>query len=97
MTTVVTNKQLTGGAAETLPLKGGPDFVSVQIGFSGRNTGTVTVSARGVGADNFDTVTGGAVNLATQGTLVIAGFSIADLKFTDGGTGAYTVNVIQRT
>lgn len=97
MATVVTFKDLAGGGAELVPLGGGPDFSSVQIGFSGRNTGTVTVSARGVGADNFDTVTGGAVNLATQGTLVIAGFAIAELKFTDAGSGAYKVNVIQRS
>ncbi len=94
---VTTPNTFPGGTTVNVPLKAGPDYASTQIAFAGRATGTVTVTARGYGSDKFDAITGGAVNLATTGTLVIAGFSLAELKFVDAGSGTFDVTVIQRT
>ncbi|TXH09688.1 MAG: hypothetical protein E6R03_16350 [Hyphomicrobiaceae bacterium] len=96
MSNFVDVKPFTGGAVETMQLSGGPQCRQVQIGFDLRSTGSITVKARGVGAQSFDPVTNGVVNLATNNTLTIPG-AIAELQFTDGGTGAYKVTVISFT
>lgn len=86
-----------GGGVVTQELSGLPDQAFVQINFSGRATGVITVTAKAVGGDTFESVTDGAIDLATKRTLLINGFSLKELRFSDAGSGAVNITIIQRT
>lgn len=85
-----------GGTAVNVDLAGPPMYANTQITFSGRATGVVTVTARASGGDVYETVTDAAIDLAVKRTLVINGFSVNSLRFSDAGTGAFTATIIQR-
>jgi hypothetical protein len=85
-----------GGSAVNVDLEGPPIYCNTQITFSGRASGVVTVTAMATGGDAYETVTDAVIDLATKRTLVINGFSVKSLRFSDAGTGAFTATIIQR-
>lgn len=97
MSTLVTTASCPGGTTVDVPLKGGPEFASTQIIITGRATGTVTITVRPTGGDFFETVSGGALTLSASRLISLAGFSIDTVRFSDGGTGAFSVTIIQRS